>query len=319
MSDSVVSIDALARRCFEREARTAERELNAEIAESRNPADVKVIGGCMVPLVVLAAVIAGNAGGPAWFLGIVGLVTLIFAVGAREKKAPIRAKRSAIRKAREDGIAAYGRGEPWAVLRVHEFAVDEFRDRIQTHRQRTLGTESEWGQARASLAEAADEAERSWAYWRERLRVEPGNKLARAQGGVAAKLHVKLDEALQKLDQRADALRKFYNDCDARIAVMAGRNRDLEESRRLEELSGRADLAVAQAEGVIHSIAIAFVADAENMAEALGVVSTFGVKSLAGDAPIEDIEYYADRIIEDSDRERATIEDLDRRLTQGVR
>lgn len=280
--------------------------------------DNSMLVGCGVLLLLFGTCVSGfSAGGPGMlsFLGVTGGIWLLVKVTRNDS---YRRRRAEIRRSVRDGIEAYKRGESWAVLRVHEFAVDDFRDRIQRHRARTLGAKSEWGLARASLAEAADEAARSTAYWRERLRVEPGNKLALSQREVAAKLRVKLGEALRKLDKRADALRKFYNDCDARVAVMAGRNRDMEESRRLEELSGRADMAIGRAQEVIHSIATAFVADAENMAEALGVVSTFGVKSLAGDAPIEDIEFYADKIIEDSDRQRATIEDLDRRLTQGA-
>ena len=175
-------------------------------------------------------------------------------------------------------------------MRVHEFAVADFRERIAEHRARTIGANSEWGRARASLAEAADEAQRSVAYWRERLRAEPESELAGAQGRVADRLEAKLGEALGKLDARAAALRKFYNDCDARLRVMDRCNRDLEESRRLEELSGRADIVIARAEGVMESIARAFVAEARAMGEALGIVATVGIKSLAGVAPVENIE-----------------------------
>ena len=96
-------------------------------------------------------------------------------------------------------------------------------------------------------------------------------------------------------------------------------NRDLEESRRLEELSGRADIVIARAEGVMESLARAFVAEARAMGDALGIVATVGIKSLAGEAPVENIEYLADRIIESSDRERTAIEDLDRQLMHPSR
>ena len=314
----VDSIDALARRCFERRALTASRALDAEIASKReNVEDSNARVGCWVMSLFFGSCVSGVSAGGAGlvtFLGLAGVVWLLMAI---TRHGSHRRKRGKIVRSAYDGIQAYRRGESWAVLLVHQYAVDDFRSRIQAHRKRTLGTGSEWGRARASLAEAADEAQRSSAYWRERLRVEPGNKLAQAQGEVAAKLRAKLGEALRGLDKRAEALRKFYNDCDARIAVMDGRNRDLEESRRLDELSGRADMAIAQADEVIRSIASAFVADAHNMAEALGVVATFGAKSLAGDAPVEDIEYFAEQIIEDSDRERAMIEDLDRQVIQG--
>ena len=316
MSAADVSIDALARRCFEINARTARRKLEAKIARERvKPADAQGRLGCWFSALLFGSCVSGVSGGGAGLAAFLGLAGAVWLLRAAVRHGPTWRRRAEIHRSVGEGMAAYRRGESWAVLLVQQYAVDDFSSRIQAHRKRTLGADSEWGRARASLAEAADEAQRSSAYWRERLRVEPGNKLAEAQGEVAAKLRVKVGEALRKLDRRAGALRKFYNDCDARIAVMYGRNQDLEESRRLEELSGRADMAITRADEVIQSIASAFVADAHDMAEALGVVSTLGVKSLAGDAPVDDIEYFADRIIEDSDRERSAIEDLERQLS----
>ncbi|WP_419166845.1 hypothetical protein [Candidatus Palauibacter sp.] len=313
MSDPEVSIDALARRCFERSAEAAEERLDKEAASSGTSAgDFKAVG-CMVALVIVGACVAGVSAGPGGFLAVIVPAAVIWLLADISKHAPTRRRRSEIRKTVAHGIAAYRNGEPWAVVRVHEFAVAEFRERIAEHRARTLGADSEWGRARASLAEAADEAQRSSAYWHERLRAEPGGELARAQGRIANRLEAKLGEALGKLDARAAALRKFYNGCDARLSVMDRCNRDLEESRRLEELSGRADIVIAEAQGVMESIARAFVAEAHTMGEALGVVATVGIKSLAGEASVDNIEYFADRIIEDSDRERSALEDLDRR------
>lgn len=319
MTGSVDSMNALARSCFEREARAAERELDAEIAKSgKSTEDVKAISGCVVPLVLVGACVAGVSGGPQGLFGVFAGAGLIWAFVAGAKRFPTQQRRSAIRKEAEDGIVAYRRGEPWAVLRVHEYAVTEFRERIQSHRERTLGRGSEWGRARSELTQAADEAQRSAAYWRERFRGEPESELARTQGRVADRLEAKLGEALGKLDARAAALRKFYNDCDARLAVMDRCNRDIEESRRLEELSGKADVVIAEAEGTIQALALQFVAEARNIAEALGGVATVGVKSLAGEAPVDNIEYLADHIIESSDRERSAIEDLERQLSHAA-
>ncbi|WP_419161280.1 hypothetical protein [Candidatus Palauibacter sp.] len=318
MTDSTgsdVSIDNLARRCFERSARERERLLARQIARSRSTADeaTSVVGRAF-PFVLVGSMVAGIFAGAGAALGVLGASVAIWMVTAFARQYPKQQKRAEIRNSVEHGIAAYRGGEPWAVLHVHEFAVAEFRERIAAHRDRTLGRGSEWGRARASLAKAADEAQRSAAYWRERLRGEPESELAQTQGIVADRLEAKLGEALEKLDARAAALRKFYNDCDARLAVMDRCNRDLEESRRLEELSGRADIVIAEAEGMIQSIARQFVEEARTIGEALGGVATVGIKSLAGEAPVENIEYLADRIIESSDRERSTIEDLDRQL-----
>ena len=318
MSASDVSIAALARRCFEREAWAAERELDAELARSRT-GDPRSVTHWVVPLVIVGSCYAGVvSGGPGMF-GVLGVAAVLWALNGFGKAQPARQKRSAIRKEAEDGIVAYRRREPWAVLRVHEYAVTEFRERIQAHRERTLGRGSEWGRARSELTRAADEAQRSAAYWRERLRDEPESELARTQGRVADRLEAKLGEALRKLDGRAAALRKFYNDCDARLAVMDRCNRDIEESQRLEELSGKADVVIAEAEGTIQALALQFVAEARNIAEALGGVATVGVKSLAGEAPVDNIEYLADHIIESSDRERSAIEDLERQLSHTAR
>ena len=224
-------------------------------------------------------------------------------------------QRRKILAAVEQGVAAYERGELWAVVRVHEFAVDEFRNRVTEHRERTLGDSSEWGLARASLMEAASDAQRSAAYWRERLRQEPGNEFVKPQKAVSDRLQAKLAEAVEKLDARAAALHKFYNECDARLAAMDHRNRDLEESRRLQELSGRADMVIAHAEGTIYALATAFVTEARAFADVLGGIANVSITSLAGETPTDNLDYFADRIIEDSDRDRAAIKDLERRLS----
>ena len=53
--------------------------------------------------------------------------------------------------------------------------------------------------------------------------------------------------------------------------------------------------------------------------KALGGLARVQIKSLAGEAPLENIEYLADRIIESSDMERRAVEELDRVLRQDAR
>ena len=313
-------MDALARRFFEREATEAEERLDRTTAgtgeSSKNGSSTFFNGcGCLLGLSFLGGLMGALVGGSVSLLIAPGVFFGAWLLIASAKSQPTRRRRAEIRTTMQRGIAAYERSEPWAVLRVHEFAVTEFRERIQAHRERTMGRGSEWGRARSELTQAADEAQRSAAYWRERLRGEPESELARTQGRVADRLEAKLGEALGKLDARAAALRKFYNDCDARLAVMDRCNRDIEESQRLEELSGKADVVIAEAEGTIQALALQFVAEARNIAEALGGVATVGIKSLAGEAPVDNIEYLADHIIESSDRERSAIEDLERQLS----
>ena len=211
-------------------------------------------------------------------------------------------------------LKAFRAGEPDVVLNVYRFAVDEFRGQIERHRARTLGSRSEWGAARAELARAVDEADRSMAYWRARLGQDPDNRTFAGQWRTATELQAKLRSALEKLDGRADVLRKFYNDCEARIAVMDRCNRDIEETRRLDRLSGTADMVIVGAETALAGIGASFVREAHKVGEVLGSFERLQLKSLAGEAPLDDIEFLADRINESSEAEFATVERLSRRM-----
>ena len=327
-SDWAVSMDALAERCFQLDAnrqmpRRKEPMLYAP-ARGNDTRRLDAAGCFLTSLIALVLIFVFVAIGVDGWWGLVlsiCLAVLIYKMRWDSALARLGAAVVAgfvqvwkIQASVKQGVAAYARGEPWAVARVHEYAVEEFRNRVAKHREKTLGDSSEWGRARASLMEAASEAQRSAAYWRARLRQEPSNEFAKSQKDVSDRLQAKLDTAFEKLEARSVALRRFYNECDARLAAMDRRNRDLEEFRRLEELSGRADMIIAHAEGTIESFAIAFAAEARAFADTLRGVATVSITALAGQAPIDNIDYFADRIIEDSDRDRAAIEDLERRL-----
>lgn len=109
-------------------------------------------------------------------------------------------------------------------------------------------------------------------------------------------------------------LRKFYNDCEARVAVMDRCNRDIEETRRLDRLSGAADMVIAGAETALAGIGASFVREAHKMGRVLGSFERLQLKSLAGEAPLDDIEFLADRINESSEVEFATVERLSRTM-----
>ena len=343
-SDRADSMDALAERCFQLDAnRLKEQQIRAHGEDTRVSDAIglfrvakhreKTLGDSSewglfltaASLISLVVIAIGVGFWVAFGLGFVAIAIWIYGIywvrkirsasgrpGATAAGAFVRLWK--IQASVKQGVAAYARGEPWAVARVHEYAVEEFRNRVAKHREKTLGDSSEWGRARASLMQAASEAQRSAAYWRARLRQEPSNEFAKSQKDVSDRLQAKLDTAFEKLEARSVALRRFYNECDARLAAMDHRNRDLEEFRRLEELSGRADMIIAHAEGIIESFAIAFAAEARAFADTLRGVATVSIKALAGEAPMDNIDYFADRIIEDSDRDRAAIEDLERRL-----
>lgn len=289
------SLDDIARRCF-------------EFQQSRFGEATRV--GIFVQVMVLAIVVAFVFSLPN---GSPGLLAVLVAAGA----AILGGSRLFLRIRVSRAFAAFRAGDPIAVRKVHRFAAREFRVQIGRHRARTLGADSEWGMARAALAEAADEAQRSVAYWKARVKQEPDNRLAAGQSKTATELDDKLRSALAKLDARADTLLRFYNECDARLTLMDRYNQDMEETRRLEELSGRTDVAIAGAEDTLLAIGEQFVREAQAVGRALGGLSRVQIKSLAGDAPLDNIEYLADRIIESSDAERRAVEDLDRVLQRG--
>ncbi len=211
-------------------------------------------------------------------------------------------------------LKAYRAGEPETVLNVYRFAAKELRNTIKIHRARTLGARSEWAEARKALAEASDDADRSLAYWRNRLRNDPGDQVVARQLKRATELDRKLGSALGKLDARADVLRKFYNECEARVSVMDRYNRDLEEIRRLDELSGAADLVVADAEATLTGIGASFLRECQKMGEVLGDFERLQLGTLAGEVPLDDIEVLADRINEASESKYATVEKLSRAM-----
>lgn len=231
--------------------------------------------------------------------------------GAREAARALR-----IRKRADRDFNAYLAGDAAAVSAVHGHALDLLRQRVQTHQARMLGPDSDWGRARAPLAEALTEAEGRVAYWRERLRQEPDSEIASLQIKTARSLHAKLRAALAAVDDRAAALRHFYHRCEAKLAVMDRSNNDLVEVKRLEDLSGRADAAMAHARGAVEGLAQSFLAEAHNIAAALGSADRSQLGVLAGDAPIENVEYLADKIHESRERDRGTIEKLERTLLE---
>ena len=174
------------------------------------------------------------------------------------------------------GVAAAG-GIGWQMRRDHQAQVDRFSSalenapwtlyeavalkfvaEIERQRARTIGPESEWGRARLTLESAAQEADRSVAYWTQRLAFEPDG-IAREQLKAANRLRDKFRTALSGLDQRARLLVAFFNDCEARIAVLQNTKRDYEEITKLEALTDRSDEVVSNAEATLASIGAGFV------------------------------------------------------------
>ena len=275
------SLDDLARRCFEEDMRQAGAEPWIAVFAT-TVILASVVSIMATPVAAVPLLLLGGAG---WLFG-------------RRMQVSYR-------------LRAYREGDAETLQTVHQFAVKQFRNAIESHRARTLGGDTEWGKARESLTRALDQAGRSVAYWKVRAEQSPENELARGQFEVATELRAKLRLALGKLNRRADVLLNFYNECEARLAVMDRYTRDMEETRRLEELSGRADMVIAGAQGALVTIGQEFVREAKAVGRALGGLAEVQIKSLAGEAPLDNIEYLADRVIENSESEERAIGALD--------
>ncbi len=275
------SLDDLARNCFEHEMREGGSEIWIAVF-----AATVIVGSVLsimtTPLAAFPLIAAGAIG---WMYG---------------RKIQVSSR-----------LRAYREGDTEALQTVHQFAVRQFREAIESHRAKTLGSDTDWGKARESLTRALDQAGRSVAYWKVRVEQSPDNELAKGQFDVANELRAKLRLALGKLNRRADVLLNFYNECEARLAVMNRYNRDMEETRRLEELSGRADMVIAGAQGALAAIGQEFVREAQAVGRALSGLAEVQIKSLAGEAPLDNIEYLADRVIENSESEERAIGALD--------
>ena len=183
----------------------------------------------------------------------------------------------------------------------------KFKREIKVHRDKVLGPDSEWGRARAPLLQAKDEANRSSAYWRERLEGDATNEAARAQLLTAEELEVKFAAALAELDHRSEALLQFFNECEAKLPVLERFRRDHEESLALEKLKERADGTVADAQSALELIGQQFVSEALRMGQALGALERYELKESAASVPLDRIEHVADQILSSSREERETL------------
>jgi hypothetical protein len=202
---------------------------------------------------------------------------------------------------------------PW---KVYDLVASKFAEEIERQRARTLGPQSEWGRARQPLEHAAQEAARSVAYWQQRAAMEPDNVLPREQLQTAEQLRGKFDKALTELDARAHVLVSFFNQCEAKVAVLQYAKRDYDESRKLGALSARADEVVAHANETLARIGTGFLQEAIRVGTALGGLERVGILSQAANTPVDQIESLADRILESSFQERATLERLTKDVSQ---
>ena len=302
------SLDKIALRCFKL---ASERRLKQDRKRSTDAEEVGC-SGCLAALLVLGSVFGLGAGG-------LVLAVIVFAGGRgfrylKDQTVESKAKAAARAQVARD-MRAFHSGDPDAVQEVYRFATNEFRRQIEAHRARTLGARSRWAKARAALSEASDGARRSRTYWRTRRRDEPDNPMVAGQLKTAKLLDRKLRFALSRLDRRAEILLNFYNECEVKLATLDRHNQDIEETRRLDQLSGSASVVIADADITLAEIGASFIREARNVGEVLGGFERLQIKTLAGEAPLDDIEYLAERIIQSSDSELYAVEQLKSALT----
>jgi hypothetical protein len=214
--------------------------------------------------------------------------------------------RSEVERFRRDLSASPGR--------LYEAIAAKFVAEIERQRARTIGPDSDWGRARRPLETAAQETARSLAYWEQRCAMDPQNDVAREQRETALRLRDKFQNALKELDARAQVLVTFFNECEARLAVLQYAKRDYDEARKLGVLSERADDIVSDAQRTLAAIGSAFLSEAIRVGNALGGLERVGWLSLVDTVSADRIETLADRILESSLHERDMLE----RLTKDV-
>jgi len=203
------------------------------------------------------------------------------------------------------------RETPW---KFYEAVAKKFAAEIERQRARTIGPNSDWGRARLRLETAGQEAARSVAYWTQRLAMEPDNQIAQTQLTAATQLRDKFVTALSGLDERARLLVTFFNDCEARVAILQSTKRDFEEIKKLDRLADGSDEIVTTAQETLAAIGSSFISEALRVAEALGGLERIGLVNLAGEVSVDHLETLADRIVESAERDRTALEDVTRSI-----
>jgi hypothetical protein len=188
---------------------------------------------------------------------------------------------------------------------------------IARKRAEVLGKDSEWERAHRPLLDASHEADRSLRYWEERAKVEPESEIVRKQLDVSARLSRKFSVALRGLNRRSEALRVFIDQCEAKLLVLESKSRDYEETERLADLAARADDLVEGAEATLQMLGRQFIETAHVVGDTLASLQLVHLRDLAAEVPLDQLEAVADRIVECTDEQERSIEELTQRLSFG--
>lgn len=291
------------------------REYAAELLPSPEPLSERIkeyLGATALGLVVAIGTASALWSGEAWPTGRYTLLVVSVVLGtiALAERFMRVEHHSRVERTLRDLVEDPGQ--------IYEAVARNFRKEIQAQRDRTLGPESEWSRAWAPLLESADQANRSAAYWRQRLVNEPEDERLASQLKTAERLEQKFGDAIKQLDERRRTLNAFFNDCEARVAMLEQGRRDYEESRRLVELSDRADLVIEEARTTLDGIGHQFLAEAIRVSEALGGLETLQLLELAGESPLDRIEAVAEQILEAAALDRRAIQALLLDLRSGA-
>lgn len=195
--------------------------------------------------------------------------------------------------------------------------VERFREEIERYRSRTLGSNSDWARARDPLSKAKDEANRAVEYWSERAKDEDMAEVAEAKLALARTLEDKFGKAIAEIDERTEALRAFFNRCEAKLVPLETRRRDQEESERLARLSDQADVEIAEARRTINLIGRDFIDDVLLVANALGGLERLALLERAATVDVDRLEAVAERIVEASTADRRALDELEENLARA--
>jgi len=135
-----------------------------------------------------------------------------------------------------------------------------------------------------------------------------------AQIEVASALEEKFARAVEQIDERATALRQFFNRCEARIARLEVLNRDREEREKLARLSKRADHHIRAAGEALTRIGAEFTSDALRVGAAIAGLQQSQLLDRAAHLDLDELETVAEQIAEASRSGHAELRSLEEAL-----
>lgn len=193
---------------------------------------------------------------------------------------------------------------------IHDIVLQDFRGLVARYREQLLGDNAELRSRRRELERGLDEAKRSVAFWEEAVAAEPNDSSNRVQLRTAQELETKLTQALEALDRRRHRLQDFLAKCDAKAKRMEFSKEKLQESEKLTRLADRADEAISRADDTLDAIGQAFLAEAAEAFGLLGEVERLHLSRVAGELPVDSVEFVAERIIQTVEEEEYQLDSL---------